>query len=202
MIRQIHKQIGLGPSLLLLTTKALTSFFLLLTIINIPMFIVLVNAQGEDSNLTFSNLTPLDIFAKTSIGNLGESIPSCARSMLSDDDLFNKTQLSGIVKINHGYKDLKFECPNGKLGEPKLIGWHKDEIESSCINVVKVFQSKNITSIDEFKKTFDDWKIEGDSLKNINHEKYMKQPNCKGEEDCIFKPDIQRGNLEKIQDTS
>ena len=70
-VTPVCKEIGLGPSMLLLQTKAVTILFLILTIINIPIF-VFYGASNDSEIETFS-----DIFSKLSLGNIGQVDYSC-----------------------------------------------------------------------------------------------------------------------------
>ena len=64
---EMAKQIGVGPTLFLMSTKALAWFFLFLTLINIPvlLFYSKGNVNSERSD------TGKDVFAYLSLGNIG-----------------------------------------------------------------------------------------------------------------------------------
>lgn len=66
------QQLGLGPSLFLMSTKAFAWFFLIISIINIPVFVFFGtgNSAGEFNRLT-------DLFAILSMGNVGQSGVAC-----------------------------------------------------------------------------------------------------------------------------
>ena len=66
-VTEVQKRIGLGPSLLLMTTKALGYLFLYLTILNIPVY--LFYYSGNMTKVT--NVT--ENFSKLSLGNIGQS---------------------------------------------------------------------------------------------------------------------------------
>ena len=70
---EMAKQIGVGPTLFLMSTKALAWFFLFLTLINIPvlLFYSKGNVNSERSD------TGKDVFAYLSLGNIGQSSDSC-----------------------------------------------------------------------------------------------------------------------------
>lgn len=70
------KQIGVGPTLFLMSTKALAWFFLFLTILNIP--VLLFYSKGNVSSERAE--TGKDIFAYLSLGNIGQSSDSCGEA--------------------------------------------------------------------------------------------------------------------------
>ena len=59
------KELGLGPAIFLMSTKALTLLFFFLTIINVPVYAFFYQANDVEVQ------SPQDYFAKLSIGNLG-----------------------------------------------------------------------------------------------------------------------------------
>ena len=71
------KQIGVGPALFLMSTRALAWFFLFLTILNIPvmLFYGLGNRDSNDTqSVTESPFTVL------SLGNVGQSTAACGET--------------------------------------------------------------------------------------------------------------------------
>lgn len=71
-VTDMAKQLGLGPSLFLMSTKAFAWFFLIISIFNIPVLVFFGtgNAAGEFNRLT-------DLFAIMSMGNVGQSGMAC-----------------------------------------------------------------------------------------------------------------------------
>ena len=67
------KQIGIGPSIFLMTTKALSWFFLLMTILNTPVFIFYYAGNVDAASGQSSD----SIFVKLSLGNVGSNSFSC-----------------------------------------------------------------------------------------------------------------------------
>lgn len=66
---KLAKEIGIGASMFLMSTKALTVLFLCLTILNIPIFMFYYNSNPmtlEDPNLR-------DWFGSINLGNIGSS---------------------------------------------------------------------------------------------------------------------------------
>ena len=64
---EMAKQIGIGPALFLMSTKALSYFFLFLTILNIPIFIFFYSGNPNTAG-SFDS-----IFATFSLGNVGSN---------------------------------------------------------------------------------------------------------------------------------
>ncbi len=78
-IGKINKQIGIGPSMLLMTIKALFKFFLVLSIINLPTLFLYYNfywffGVRTHSNSTAAKTSSFDIFAKMSLGNVKKNL--------------------------------------------------------------------------------------------------------------------------------
>ena len=70
-ISEMAAQIGVGPSLFLMSTKAFAQFFLLISILYLPIFALYYYGDtGRVSNVD-------SIFVKLSLGNLGSSIRAC-----------------------------------------------------------------------------------------------------------------------------
>jgi hypothetical protein len=64
----MSRQIGIGPTLFLLSTRNLAWFFLLISIINIPVLMIYMNGE---------KLNGLDIFWQMSLGNIGQGGTVC-----------------------------------------------------------------------------------------------------------------------------
>lgn len=67
------KQIGLGPTLFLISTRAFSWFFLFLTILNIPLFLF-YGLSNEDAH---NGESYQSIFSYFSLGNVGSNAFSC-----------------------------------------------------------------------------------------------------------------------------
>lgn len=81
-IPKILKDIGLGASLYLLTIKSFAWYFLLMSFLNIPLFLFYMS--GNEIDLA----QPAGIgyfFASLNMGNLGESGANCATLDLSSN---------------------------------------------------------------------------------------------------------------------
>lgn len=67
------KSIGLGPTLFLMSTKALAIFFFVMTLVNIPYIMILYNQdhEGEHNNINDWWINKLEtVFYKMSIGHM------------------------------------------------------------------------------------------------------------------------------------
>lgn len=78
-INKINLSIGIGPSLLLMTIKALWKFFLVMTIINIPTMMLYYDFNwflGASPRHQYLATSPFDIFAQLSLGNFKKRLSS------------------------------------------------------------------------------------------------------------------------------
>jgi hypothetical protein len=64
-------EIGLGPTLFLMSTKSLACLFLVITIINLPILIFFYNGTKGESGALLSDGDVTTIFMKLSLGNVG-----------------------------------------------------------------------------------------------------------------------------------
>lgn len=128
------EQLGLGPTLFLLTTKAFAYFFMVLTIINIP--VMLFFATGNTEKLS----SPTDLFAYLSMGNVGQSGFSCNQ--------INPLELLGQNPAELGYNAreqldenkrknmLSINCGIGSNIKSLIyIGFSKDD-QSNCKRIL------------------------------------------------------------------
>jgi hypothetical protein len=85
---EMAKQIGIGPTLFLMSTKVLAMFFIFLTILNFPvyMFYSLGNPAYNKAHLIDS------FFATLSLGNVGQKNDMCASENMA-------TPLSAYSKL-------------------------------------------------------------------------------------------------------
>ena len=103
---------GLGPSMFLLQVKAVTILFLILSIINIPIFVF----YAASNEATGSSM--LDIFMQLSLGNIGQRDYSCMSLNYATDT------------------EIKFSCSSNfaKLTKLQFIGVTKDD-ETQCATI-------------------------------------------------------------------
>lgn len=102
----MHREVGIGPILLLYTTKSLCLLYLWLAIINIPVYTFFYNGREVKSNAEISKFQ--DYFALLSLGNIGQSSFSCSETNWNIDN------------------DMVMSCPSGTLGELELFGISKN----------------------------------------------------------------------------
>jgi hypothetical protein len=71
-ITDLAKEIGVGPALFLMSTKSLTIFFFIISIINAPVY-VFYWMSGTDEYVHDLN----EAFSKLSLGNIGQTDFAC-----------------------------------------------------------------------------------------------------------------------------
>lgn len=109
----MQKDIGLGPSLFLMTLKALSYLFLLLTILNLPLYFCFY-AGNPLFEAEFGKLLSLpDFFSELSIGKIGLSIPTCTKAIWYTDAIKER----GPIYIEY---ILNEEFETDKLDENKF----------------------------------------------------------------------------------
>ena len=74
-ITEMSKEIGIGPALFLLSSKTLIWFFILLTILNIPVYMFLYKSN-QTADCSGSN--PFGCFDKFTLGSIGQNDVACA----------------------------------------------------------------------------------------------------------------------------
>ena len=94
------KEIGLGPTLFLMTQKAFTWLFAFLAIMNFPLFFFYSRGDGGREPGSAQSKQFTDIFGKLSLGNIGTSDYTCANFNLARADL-----------------TLRLNCPYGTMRE-------------------------------------------------------------------------------------
>ena len=94
------QELGLGPTLFLMTMKAFFWMFVLFTIVNLPLIVLYMGQgyTGQDAEAGAQSSGINDFFAKFSIGNLGTSAFDCAN-----------------INVGLNEKLLRFGCKYGKL---------------------------------------------------------------------------------------
>lgn len=116
------REIGIGPTLFLMTQKAFAYMFFLFMIINIPLIIFYSAGHGgvkddkKDAQFT-------DVFGQLSIGNLGVSDYACANL--------------NIAKVGYNSfdkKKLQFNCPYGTMRNFTQYGIQKKDNQSCTDN--------------------------------------------------------------------
>ena len=105
-------QIGLGATLFLLATKALSWFFFFLTIINIPVYVFYHNANPVEQTKPWF----LGYLNSFSLGNIAQTGSSCDSLNIAIDS-----------KIN-------LSCPSGHLDNIMYYGFTKEN-EATCLNI-------------------------------------------------------------------
>ena len=98
-VTPVAKEIGLGPTLFLMTQKALTYLFLLFLILSFPLFFFYARGNGPaGSGVESKQIT--DYIAMISLGNMGTNEYTCSN-----------------VNMAKNEKNFMFVCPYGKMRE-------------------------------------------------------------------------------------
>jgi hypothetical protein len=113
-IQPLAKEIGLGPSLYLITIRKLTCFFLMISLLNLPVYLF----------LWFSNdtipTTMGDLMARLSLGSISQDTTKCSSMNYASSTT------------------LKIQCPNkfGRLQNLTYLGIGKDD-NTNCPSLLK-----------------------------------------------------------------
>ena len=65
-VSPLAKEIGLGPTMFLMSSKALSCLFFILTLINLPVYLFYYSSNDYEVHSI-----PIDLFPKLSLGNIG-----------------------------------------------------------------------------------------------------------------------------------
>jgi hypothetical protein len=72
-ISEMSQEIGVGPTMFLMSAKSLAILFFVLTIINIPCYIFYFGSSADSNNIK----SPQDLFNALSLGNIGQAAHAC-----------------------------------------------------------------------------------------------------------------------------
>lgn len=119
---EMAKQIGIGASLFLMSTKVFAIFFFILFLINIPVMIFYAGGvdHGEQAERSM-----FDYFSIMSLGNVGSPGYTCGEQ--------------NLAKFNIGQKNSMFmelSCGFGTLGPLIDVGLSKDN-KNSCKKLLR-----------------------------------------------------------------
>lgn len=104
LISDAQKDLGLGPTLMLMTTRSLGYLFVILALVNIPL--CMLYNSGETSINHISISLP-ELFSMISLGNIGEESKTCE-----------------VSKFNgQSYKSKALYCRHGYLKSLQLVGF-------------------------------------------------------------------------------
>ena len=99
-------KIGEGTLVYLMMMKTFTILFLILSIINFPLFFSYSNSTSNN------NMTLKQMWKYFTVGNIGNTDNNCAWSSLD------------LVTLDHEMNKLEFECPEGfYINELKYFGF-------------------------------------------------------------------------------
>ena len=118
------RQLGSGPSLFLMSTKAFAIFFVFLTILNIPVFRFYYYGKEHEQGAS--------IFTDFSLGNIGSSHVACGTSKYSGL-IYGYNQ--GEADWYNTNKTINLQCRDGSvLTGIHIFGLSRNE-NSSCANI-------------------------------------------------------------------
>ena len=130
------REIGLGPTLFIMTHKALAYLFIFFFILNIPL--MFFYAKGDGAEASNENPKFTDIFAKVSLGNLGTSDYTC-----------------GDINAAKNEKSFFLHCDYGTMREFAEFGLQKHD-NQTCKSRVGYFIGENNKWDDlQYDGTFD-----------------------------------------------
>jgi hypothetical protein len=118
----LAKQIGIGASLFLMSTKALAVFFFVLFVVNLP--VMLFYSSGVDHGIR-PEQSIFDYFAILSLGNVGTPGYTCGEQ--------------NLARFNVGVenkKNLELSCGFGTLGPLIDVGLSKNN-KNLCTKLMK-----------------------------------------------------------------
>ena len=126
-ITDLNKEIGLGASLFLMSTRSLAQVLLILSLINLPLYLFYYQA----GNMISTGIA--DEFAKISFGNLGGI----------------NTSFSCYTSNYAVEKDLSLSCSYGELAEIQLFGLAKEDTNCHTLRHLNTFEARKAALMDE-----------------------------------------------------
>lgn len=179
-ITRVQQQLGLGPVLMLMTTKSLVWLFLLLSIINIPIYMIYcrgnMNSGAQQSTFDFQH-----VFALSSLGNIGQSQAACSETNFALDTT------------------VTLACTYGVLGALDLLGFPLDD-NKTCAQIYKSMPENPKSEFMDPVCNFEDRLFaSGSGAAQAIREHYAAT--CFNQRDCVF--DISKfigSNREKLSD--
>ena len=115
-VTPVAKEIGLGPTLFLMTQKAFMYLFLLFLILSLPLFFFYAKGNGPKGSGTESKQIT-DYIAMISLGNLGTNEYTCSNINMAKNE-----------------KTFKFVCPYGTMRYFTEFGLQKYDNQSCTTN--------------------------------------------------------------------
>jgi len=112
-ISEMSQEIGVGPTMFLMSAKSLAILFFVLTIINIPCYVFYFGSSASSANIS----TPQDLFNALSLGNIGEAAHAC--------DVINWAQDTTV----------SLSCNVGTLTSIRYMGLTKAD-DSTCTSLL------------------------------------------------------------------
>lgn len=128
------REIGLGPTLFIMTQKAFMYLFLVLTVINIPLF-AFYNRGGSLDNMGAQSSQFSDKLARMTLGNMGTSDYTCANvNVARNEQTFNLHCMFGTMRefSEFGLQKVDNQSCQDNLGY--FLGENKqwDDLQVDC----------------------------------------------------------------------
>ena len=135
-LEELSKEIGLGPSLFLMTTKSVAWFFLFLTVINIPIYLFFHQSnQTADCDMNnFKAETLQECFDKVSLGSMGQNEVACSTLNFARNRKINlscSTQFAKLTEIKFMGLTKSNQSTCTRLNDAKLSD-KSDQFENKC----------------------------------------------------------------------
>ena len=108
-IAEVNKQIGLGPTLFMMLTKSLSYFFLLMTILNLPIMWLYYSANYEENYWTANADVPARLLEDISKDETSSETASAFQNLL---DIMEKTSIGNIGRLKAGCFKVKMGAQN------------------------------------------------------------------------------------------
>ena len=122
---EMAKQIGLGPTLFLISTRAFSWFFVFLTIVNIPIFLFYSISNSDASQ----GESYQSIFSYFSLGNVGSNDFSCETMDLAN--VIDMKNNGASAEELYFEQVAELECGMGEFRKLSYIGVFPDS-EYNC----------------------------------------------------------------------
>jgi len=169
-VSDMSKEIGVGATLFLMSTKSLAVLFFFLTLINIPVYMFYFASHPASQSLS----TPQDYFNALSLGNIGSGDYACAAVNWA------------VPVVAPAVQEITLACATGTLTDVKYLGVPKSD-KVTCKNLlVNTLHIKEKLE-DECYTDFDDVRAHGiHSAKG--HSDFVKfyADNCLGKASCTI----------------
>jgi len=159
-ISEMSQEIGVGPTMFLMSAKSLAILFFVLTIINIPCYVFYYGSSADSASIK----SPQDLFNALSLGNIGQAAHAC--------DVINWAQDATV----------SLSCNVGTLTSIRYMGVTKTD-DQTCTSLL------NAKSIDDslVPDCYTDFEESGAEIHSaLGHPKFEAtyKTDCLGKTSC------------------